>query len=230
MDTVLRVAFAYIFVWACFRVLGKRELTELARQGNQRARQLYHQLRSTALPEPADASANVLRQIRESLLKEDAPTGAGTMSLRLSCLEAPSNALAFRLEMAARQDRIRQGITGPDLSVPPGVSRFAYPCYMPEWLETSRTSRMTLITSAQLKDPRGNLRWVVADADGRITMSIEGALLKVSQSLGEMTVKPGADFEVPVKVSRSAKLPEAVRLELQVPEELAGMVKAEPVR
>jgi len=30
MDTVLRVAFAYAFVWVCFRVLGKRELTELA--------------------------------------------------------------------------------------------------------------------------------------------------------------------------------------------------------
>lgn len=135
----------------------------------------------------------------------------------------------IRLEMAARQDRIRQGITGPDLVVPPGVSRFAYPCFMPQWLETSRTSRMTLVASAQLKDPRGNLRWLVVDGDGRITMSIEGALLKVSQSLGEMTLAPGGSFEVPVKVSRSAKLPEMVRVELQVPEELAGMVTAEPV-
>jgi hypothetical protein len=135
----------------------------------------------------------------------------------------------IKLEMAARQDRIRQGISGPDLFVPPTATRFAYPCYMPEWLETSRTSRMILIASAQLKDPRGNVRWVVADADGRITMSIEGALLKVSHGLGEMTVKPGSSFEVPVKVSRSAKLPEAVRVELQVPEDLAGMVTAEPV-
>ena len=30
METVLRVAFVYILVWACFRVLGKRELTQMS--------------------------------------------------------------------------------------------------------------------------------------------------------------------------------------------------------
>lgn len=30
MDTVVRVAVVYLFVWACFRVVGKRELTELS--------------------------------------------------------------------------------------------------------------------------------------------------------------------------------------------------------
>jgi uncharacterized membrane protein YcaP (DUF421 family) len=30
METVLRVALVYLFVWACFRVVGKRELTQLS--------------------------------------------------------------------------------------------------------------------------------------------------------------------------------------------------------
>ena len=30
METVLRVVFVYVFVWACFRVLGKRELSQMA--------------------------------------------------------------------------------------------------------------------------------------------------------------------------------------------------------
>src|SRR5205814_9355487 len=30
METVLRVAFVYVFVWACFRILGKRELTQMS--------------------------------------------------------------------------------------------------------------------------------------------------------------------------------------------------------
>lgn len=30
METVFRVAFVYIFVWACFRILGKRELTQMS--------------------------------------------------------------------------------------------------------------------------------------------------------------------------------------------------------
>lgn len=30
METVLRVIFVYVLVWACFRVLGKRELTQIS--------------------------------------------------------------------------------------------------------------------------------------------------------------------------------------------------------
>jgi uncharacterized membrane protein YcaP (DUF421 family) len=30
METVLRVLFVYVLVWACFRVLGKRELTQMS--------------------------------------------------------------------------------------------------------------------------------------------------------------------------------------------------------
>lgn len=30
METVVRVVFVYVFVWACFRVLGKRELSQMA--------------------------------------------------------------------------------------------------------------------------------------------------------------------------------------------------------
>ncbi|GAC1653560.1 MAG: hypothetical protein NVS4B3_16760 [Gemmatimonadaceae bacterium] len=30
METVVRVVFVYAFVWACFRVLGKRELTQMS--------------------------------------------------------------------------------------------------------------------------------------------------------------------------------------------------------
>jgi hypothetical protein len=138
----------------------------------------------------------------------------------------------LELQMAARQARHRMGITGPDLPVAPGVERIAYPCFMPEWLETSRTSRMILIAVGKLADPRGNVRTLVAPADGRITMSMEGALLKVSHEAGEMSVRPGEEFEVPVRIARSPKLPEAVRLELRLPEELEGadgMLRAEPV-
>jgi uncharacterized membrane protein YcaP (DUF421 family) len=30
METLFRVVFVYVFVWACFRVLGKRELTQMS--------------------------------------------------------------------------------------------------------------------------------------------------------------------------------------------------------
>jgi len=30
METILRVAFVYVFVWGCFRIIGKRELTQMS--------------------------------------------------------------------------------------------------------------------------------------------------------------------------------------------------------
>jgi len=133
------------------------------------------------------------------------------------------------LRMAGRQSYHQQGIRGDDLLVPPGVGRIPYPVFMPEWLETSRTSRMILIGVAQVPDPRGNLRWLVSNMEGRITMSVEGALMKVSQEAGELRVRPGGSFDVPLVLSRSPKLPESAEIELIVPAELAGLLSAQPV-
>lgn len=117
------------------------------------------------------------------------------------------------LWMAARQARVRMGITGPEVTVPPGVSRIAYPCFMPEWLETSRTSRMILVGVALVEDVRGRVRHVMAPMDGRITMSIEGALLGLAHDRAERSVSPGGTLRVPLTVARSPLLPGPARVE-----------------
>jgi tetratricopeptide (TPR) repeat protein len=100
-----------------------RELLDLARKGNGRAQQLYNQLYFNALPEPADATANCLRQIREMLLKEPGKGEGSTMSLTVSGLEAPSNTLAFRLEMEALQQNLRLDVKVEKVAQPdPRVS------------------------------------------------------------------------------------------------------------
>lgn len=133
------------------------------------------------------------------------------------------------LKMAAQQSYQVQGITGGAVTVPPGVKKTIYPCFMPEWLETTRTARMGMIAVAQLPDPKGKVRYLVNDITGFITMTLEGALLKVSAEDQELAVLSGRPFEVRLKVSRLAKLAEPVRLELRLPEELHGKLKAEPV-
>jgi hypothetical protein len=65
--------------------------------------------------------------------------------------------------------------------------------------------------------------------DGRITMAIEGALLKMAHRHEERTVRAGASFRVPVKVVRSPELRLPVRITLVLPPELEGLVKAEPL-
>jgi len=133
------------------------------------------------------------------------------------------------LQMASIQSYQRQGINGPELTVPANESKALYPCFMPEWLETTRTSRMALIGVIKVPDAKGKERYLVTPMTGQITMSIEGSLLKLIQTSRELRVRPGETVTIPVTVLRSAKLTEPVKLELLLPAELTGMVTAEPI-
>jgi hypothetical protein len=133
------------------------------------------------------------------------------------------------LQMAALQSYQVQGICGPEFPVAPGATRVFYPCFMPEWLETTRTSRMHLVAVTKVADPKGNVRHLVTELHGRITMSIEGHLLKVSAHANELTLQPGRELLVPIRIARSPKLPEPVKLELLAPDALSGALKMEPV-
>lgn len=133
------------------------------------------------------------------------------------------------LQMAARQDRHRQGISGPELVVPVGESLPKYPVFMPEWLETTRTSRMIVVSVARVLDPTGAPRWLLVPVQGRITMWMEGALLKLSHEADELSARPGDVISVPVRLLRSATLPLPVRLELVPPETGEPAVALEPV-
>jgi tetratricopeptide (TPR) repeat protein len=83
-----------------------RDMIELAKKDNSRARQLWHQ-EFGGLPEPVDATANLLRQFRERILQDPKKAPSGEARMTLSCLEAPSNYLAFRMEMAALRHDLR---------------------------------------------------------------------------------------------------------------------------
>ena len=133
------------------------------------------------------------------------------------------------LQMAATQSYQVQGITGGDVVVPPGVKQTLYPVYMPEWLETIRTSRLGMIGVAKVPDPKGKIRYQVEAMAGFITMTMEGALLKVSAENSELAVKAGQPFDVRLQVARLAKLTEPAKLELRLPDELAGRFKADAV-
>ncbi len=133
------------------------------------------------------------------------------------------------LKMSSRQSYQVQGITGGDVVVPPGVTQSIYPCFMPEWLETTRTSRMAMIATVEVPDPRGRIRHLVAEMTGMITMTLEGSILKLSHVEGDMRTRIGGPFDVRVRISRGTQLPEAVRLELRAPEELQALLKAEPL-
>jgi tetratricopeptide (TPR) repeat protein len=77
------------------------DLVDLAKKGNDRAEALCQRHFFGKLPEPGDATANGLRQIRKEIRKNPKNAPVNEVQIGLSSLEAPSNFLAFRLEMEA---------------------------------------------------------------------------------------------------------------------------------
>ena len=136
---------------------------------------------------------------------------------------------AVHLLQTASQSRHRQGIDGPIITVPAKETKTIYPSFMPEWLETDRTTRMRLMGTGQVADGQGRLRYINKGANAAITMILEGALLKLSHQANELTVKPGASFAVPVAIARSPKLQTKVKVELVVPPTLRTSLQSTPI-
>ncbi|MEO1979226.1 MAG: hypothetical protein ABGZ24_01760, partial [Fuerstiella sp.] len=132
------------------------------------------------------------------------------------------------LEMTSKQGRHRQGISGPELIVNPNVTRILYPVYLPEWLETTRTSRMVVNGVARVADPQGNIRYSVSRQTTRMGFLPTGALLKISADVGEFQAKPGEQVSVPVSIDRSGRLTEPISLELLCDDSLRSIFVAKP--
>lgn len=132
------------------------------------------------------------------------------------------------LQMASQQGRHRRGIRGPILVVPADKSRALYPCTMPEWLQSDLTTRMVVVGVAPWVDSAGKTRYLMCNSDARITMILEGALLKIAERTGELTVAPGEAFAPRFNVLRSAKLQVPVRVELVAPAALKEALQAKP--
>jgi hypothetical protein len=133
------------------------------------------------------------------------------------------------LDMAGAQQRHRQGIRGPVFKVAPNQSSVLYPVSLPEHLESTRTSRIGLVAMAKIADPKGKQVWVLAAMDGQVTMSVEGALMKLSPGPDEVTAVCGEPATVTLKLDRSPKLSGNVKVELVIPPELNGLVSAAPL-
>jgi hypothetical protein len=132
------------------------------------------------------------------------------------------------LQMAATQQRQRRGIRGGTLTVPAGIDQVQYPVFMPEWLETSLTARINVIGVTPIADPKGNVRHVTGIMDGFIVMSLEGALLKLTHENQEYVAAPGGTIDVPLRLSRTPKLPVAADVVLVSSGEKSAVFSADP--
>ena len=131
--------------------------------------------------------------------------------------------------MTSKQSRHRQGITGPILTVPAKAKDALYPCFMPEWLATDKTTRMQVMGMARVPDAKGNIRYLTKNSNARITMILEGRLMKIAQHTTELTAKPGDTVEIPVSITRTPQFAGPVIVSIDIPKRLREFLTVEPV-
>jgi hypothetical protein len=127
--------------------------------------------------------------------------------------------------LADHQMRHLQGVSGPAVIVPPGVSEFEYTVQLPPWMETGRTSRACVMAVGMVKD--GGVEHAVGytseGQNDQIIAVVETGLLGVEVEKGSVAAVPGQAVSVPVKVSRGKGQTGPVKLELVVPEHVRGL-------
>lgn len=160
--------------------------------------------------------------------QRDVPRGS-TCLAELDIVRKDGFSGPVTLVMNAQQSRNRQGIRGTTTVVPANETRALYPCFMPEWLATDITRRIVVHGIVEVPDPKGRVRQLTKPGDARITMIMEGALLKLACDRADLSTSPGATFDVPFSISRSPRLLHPVTVTLQVPDEATELLRPEPV-
>lgn len=125
-----------------------------------------------------------------------------------------------RLHPTAKQQRHRQGMDGEEIVVPADATHCEYPVFVPEWMETTRTSRFIVNGAVEVTDPRGAKRTLLERQELRLGMLPEGAIMKLSGP-GEIRLRRGKTATIELGLVRGA--------EFRTPA-FAGPVRVELVR
>jgi hypothetical protein len=136
----------------------------------------------------------------------------------------------IEVSLADRQARHLQGVSGPTMVVPAGVSEFEFAVELPPWMETGRTARACVMGVGVVND--GGAEHYVSctsvNQNDQIIAVVETGRLGVEAEKESVVAARGRTVAVPVKVSRSKSLSGPVKVELILPGHLRG-VSAEPV-
>jgi hypothetical protein len=137
----------------------------------------------------------------------------------------------LEISLADRQMRHLQGVTGPTITVPSGVSEFDYAVQLPPWMETGRTSRSCVVAVGVVKDADGTtheLSFSSVQQNEQIVAVVEPGRVGIETDRASLMAEPGKAVSVPVRIKRGKGLTGAVRLELVLPAHIRG-ISATPV-
>ncbi len=131
------------------------------------------------------------------------------------------------VEIADRQARHLQGVTGPKVSLAAGVSEFEFPFTLPPHMEIGRTSRTCLAVFGEVTDADGTKHVVShtsVDQNEQCIVLIDPNRLNVETTLRSIRREPGTEIRLPFRVARGNGLRGPVRVELLVQKSVTGVI------
>lgn len=132
---------------------------------------------------------------------------------------------SIEIELADRQTRHLQGVTGRKVVVPPGESRFDFTISMPPWMEVGRTSRTCLMASAFVEDESGGRHRVSYSSvaqDDQIIVLVDPTRLSIETSQPAITFSENGTVKLPFSIARGASLTGPVTVRLAGPVHITG--------
>ncbi|MBM4097175.1 MAG: hypothetical protein FJ261_10425 [Planctomycetes bacterium] len=130
--------------------------------------------------------------------------------------------------MADRQARHLQGVTGPEIVVPPGKDSFEYPALLAPWMEMGRTCRVCVMAWATVADPVDGKSRVVSfgSTEQNQQMIVVVGPGRLELELDRVTVPAKGRQVIRVKVSRDSALKGEAEIEAIVPAHFRGVAVA----
>lgn len=131
------------------------------------------------------------------------------------------------IEIADRQMRHLQGVTGPKVSLAAGVSEFEFPFTLPPHMEIGRTSRTCLAVFGEVADADSSkhiLSHTSVDQNEQCIVLIDPNRLNVETTLRSIRREPGAEIRLPFRVARGNGLRGPVHVALLIPKSVAGVI------
>ena len=137
----------------------------------------------------------------------------------------------IQIQLADKQARHLQGVTGPVLTLKAGETEFNYPAFLPPWMELGRTCRVCVMATAKVRDPHdGRVHTVSFSSVGQNQqMIVVVGPGRLGLSAGKTSVRAAGEVRIAVKVSRSKSLTGPATVAVVLPAHVKGVTVAKLV-
>jgi hypothetical protein len=155
----------------------------------------------------------------------------GTVLKKKYLIERGGYEGALEARLADKQGRHLQGVSGPAMTIPPGVSEFEYPLTLAPWMELSRTSRSNLMLTGEVKDSAGAIHKVSftnQEQNEQLVALVAPGPLRVLTDRKSIAAVPSSEVVVEIQLKRDRSITSPIKLELIVPRHMRD-VSAEAV-